>query len=93
MRGLLNKNASLLNEHKNVRILLEGHCDERGTNEYNQALGQRRAKSIEQYLTDYGISSSRISTISYGEERPVAAGHNETAWAKNRRCEFKITSQ
>ncbi len=92
-RDLMNKNARLLNDNKNVRVRLEGNCDERGTNEYNMALGDRRANSVRQFLTDYGISESRITTISYGEERPVDAGHNEDAWAKNRRCEFKITSQ
>jgi peptidoglycan-associated lipoprotein len=93
MRGIATADAELLNRNQNVRVLLEGHCDERGTNEYNMALGERRANSVKQFLTDYGISSSRITTISYGEERPAVLGHNEAAWAKNRRCEFKITSQ
>lgn len=92
-RDKMNKNARLLSDNNNVKIRLEGHCDERGTNEYNMALGDRRANSVRQFLTDYGISDSRITTISYGEERPVDAGHNEDSWAKNRRCEFKITSQ
>ncbi len=92
-RDSMNKNARLLNDNKNVGIRLEGNCDERGTNEYNMALGDRRANSVRQCLIDYGITSSRITTISYGEERPVDAGQNEDAWAKNRRCEFKITSQ
>jgi len=92
-RSTLNRNAELLSKYKTVRIQIEGHCDERGTNEYNLALGQRRADSAKQYLVEYGISSSRISTVSYGEERPVATGHNESAWAKNRRCEFVITAK
>jgi len=92
-RDRMNRNARLLNDNKNVRIRLEGHCDERGTNEYNMALGDRRANSVRQFLVDYGISDSRITTISYGEERPVDPGHNEDAWAKNRRCEFRITPQ
>lgn len=92
-RSNLNRNARLLNDNKNVIIRLEGHCDERGTNEYNQALGERRANAIRQFLTDYGITSSRITTISYGEERPASSGHNESAWSKNRRCEFSITNQ
>jgi len=92
-RTKMERNAELLSKYKTVRIQIEGHCDERGTNEYNLALGQRRAESAKQYLVDYGISSSRISTISYGEERPVDPGHNETAWAKNRRCEFIITAR
>lgn len=92
-RSRINTNAQLLSENRNVRIRIEGHCDERGTNEYNMALGQRRADSIKRYFVDYGISSSRITTISYGEERPVATGNNESAWSQNRRGEFKITSQ
>ena len=92
-RNNISKNAKLLSDNRSVRIRIEGHCDERGTNEYNIALGQRRTDSIKQYLIDYGIASSRITTISYGEERPVATGHNESSWSQNRRGEFKITSQ
>ncbi len=92
-RAVLTRNAQLLNQYKTVRIRLEGHCDERGTEEYNMALGQRRADAVERFLTDYGISSSRITTISYGEMRPVDPGHNEAAWAKNRRCEIVITAK
>ncbi|MCE5251201.1 peptidoglycan-associated lipoprotein Pal [bacterium] len=93
MKGVVTGNAEILNKNNSVKILIEGHCDERGTNEYNMALGQRRADSVKQFFMDYGISSSRLSTISYGEERPAAQGHNETAWSKNRRSEFRITSQ
>ena len=92
-RGTLSRNAELLSKYRTVRIQIEGHCDERGTNEYNQALGQRRADAAKQYLVEYGISSSRISTISYGEARAIDRGHNETAWSKNRRCEFIITAK
>ena len=92
-RDRMNRNARLLNDNKTVKIRLEGNCDERGTNEYNMALGDRRANSVRQFLMDYGISDSQITTISYGEERPIDPGHNEDAWAKNRRCEFKITLQ
>ncbi len=92
-RSAMNRNAELLDKYETVRIQIEGHCDERGTNEYNLALGERRAETAKQYLVDYGISSSRITTISYGEERPVDPRHNETAWAKNRRCEFVITAK
>jgi len=88
----LNNNAQLLSQYKTVTILVEGHCDERGTNEYNLALGQHRADAVKNYLIDYGIDRSRISTVSYGEERPVDNGHNETAWAKNRRDEFTIVA-
>ena len=91
-RSSMINNAQLLSKYKTVKILVEGHCDERATNEYNLALGQRRADSVKSFLTDYGIDRSRISTVSYGEERPVDRGHDETAWAKNRRCEFIITS-
>jgi len=92
-RSTMNRNAQLLDQYKTIRIQIEGHCDERGTNEYNLALGERRAESVKQYLVDYGISSSRITTISYGEERPVDSRHNESAWAKNRRSEFVITAK
>jgi len=88
----LRNNAQLLSQYTTVTIRIEGHCDERGTNEYNQALGQRRADAVKTYLIDYGIDRSRISTVSYGEERAVDNGHNESAWVKNRRDEFTIVS-
>lgn len=69
-------------------VIIEGHCDERGTDEYNIALGERRAITAKEYLVTLGVSASRISTISYGEERPFDPGHNEEAWAKNRRAHF-----
>ena len=71
-------------------VTIEGHCDERGTNEYNLALGERRAGSAKTFLMDLGIEGSRLDCISYGEERPVDPGHNEEAWAKNRRGHFTI---
>jgi peptidoglycan-associated lipoprotein len=80
--------AKGLREHPEAQILIEGHCDERGTVEYNLALGDRRAKAVKDYLVALGIDSSRLSTISYGKERPLDDGHNESAWAKNRRAEF-----
>ena len=70
--------------------MIEGHCDERGTAEYNIALGERRARSAMDFLVDLGISASRLSTVSYGEERPLDPRHNEAAWAKNRRAHFVI---
>ena len=70
-------------------IRVEGHCDERGTVDYNSVLGQRRAESVKSYLVSNGISASRVKTISYGEERPIDRGHNEAAWAKNRRAEIQ----
>ena len=73
------------------RIQIEGHCDERGTVDYNLALGQRRSDSVKQYLVGAGVASSRVSTTTYGEERPVDRSHNETAWAKNRRAELIAT--
>jgi peptidoglycan-associated lipoprotein len=71
-------------------VLVEGHCDERGTPEYNRALGERRAISIREALTSQGIAADRIHTLSYGADRPVDPGHNDTAWAKNRRGEFVL---
>ena len=71
-----------------ARVLIEGHCDERGTNEYNLALGDRRARAAMDFLVKYGVSASRIETISYGEERPFALGHDESAWWQNRRAHF-----
>jgi peptidoglycan-associated lipoprotein len=90
---ILKENAALLTKHPSVKIQIEGHCDERGTIEYNLALGERRANSTKQYLISLGISSDRISTISYGEERPSDPGHNEEAWAKNRRAHSIILSK
>ncbi|MEE8578026.1 MAG: peptidoglycan-associated lipoprotein Pal [candidate division Zixibacteria bacterium] len=83
----------LLQEFGDVMVKMEGHCDERGTVEYNIALGEKRAKAVMDYLIDRGIANARLSTISYGKERPVNAGHNEDAWGKNRRVELKIVSQ
>ena len=76
--------------HQDVTVTIQGHCDERGTNEYNLALGDRRADSTKTFLVDLGISASRLTTVSYGEERPVDPRHNEEAWAKNRRAHFVI---
>ena len=84
-QATLNKQAKLLKANPSVAIAVEGHADERGTREYNLALGDRRASSVKDYLMSQGISSNRISTISYGKERPVKSGSNDTAWAQNRR--------
>ncbi|MFH1625296.1 MAG: peptidoglycan-associated lipoprotein Pal, partial [Pseudomonadota bacterium] len=89
---ILAKKASWLLDNSDVKIEIEGHCDERGANEYNMALGERRSNSAMQYLVTAGVKSDRISTISYGEERPLDPGHNEEAWAKNRRAHFRIVS-
>jgi peptidoglycan-associated lipoprotein len=87
---ILKRNAEILKKYPNIRIVIEGHCDERGTNEYNLALGQRRAEAAKKYLVNLGISPERIETVSYGEERPLDPGHDESAWAKNRRAEFVV---
>ena len=90
---ILKENAEILKKYLKVKIQIEGHCDERGTNEYNLALGERRANSIKNYLVSLGISPDRISTISYGEEKPLDPGHNEEAWGKNRRAHTIILSR
>lgn len=90
---ILKENAALLKKFPKVKIQIEGHCDERGTIEYNLALGERRANNTKQYLLSLGISPDRISTISYGKERPLDSGHNEEAWAKNRRAHPIILSK
>ncbi|MEE9543298.1 MAG: peptidoglycan-associated lipoprotein Pal [Thermodesulfobacteriota bacterium] len=89
-RAVLKENAAFLKEHDDAMITLEGHCDERGTDEYNIALGERRANSVKNYLSKLGISIGRINTISYGEERPFCAESNEECWQKNRRVHFKV---
>jgi peptidoglycan-associated lipoprotein len=90
-RPVLEKKAAWLKSHPEYSLKIEGHCDERGTAEYNLALGERRAKVVMSYLVSLGVSPGRISTISYGEERPNASGHDERAWAKNRRAEFRLS--
>ncbi len=89
-RMVLKNKVAWLRENPNASVLVEGHCDERGTAEYNIALGQRRAESVKTFMVNAGIGASRINTISYGEERPVDVAGNEAAWAKNRRAHFKI---
>ena len=91
--AILKDNAALLKKYPNVKIQIEGHCDERGTVEYNLALGERRANSSKSYLVSLGIFADRISTISYGKEKPLDPGHNEEAWAKNRRAHTIITAK
>ena len=84
-RDTLRKQATWLRENSGVSVVLEGHADERGTREYNLALGERRANAAKDYLMTYGVSASRISVISYGKERPVDSGSNPLSWSKNRR--------
>jgi peptidoglycan-associated lipoprotein len=89
----LDANATWLKSNPNHLVLIEGHCDERGTNEYNLALGERRAKSTMNYLVSQGVQASRITIISYGEERPVCTQKNEECWAKNRRAHFLVKAR
>lgn len=89
-RDALNKNAEVLLKQTGSKVKIEGHCDERGSAEYNLALGERRAKSALQYLLTLGVPAERMSIISYGEEKPAVQGSDENAWAKNRRAEFVI---
>jgi peptidoglycan-associated lipoprotein len=92
-RAVLEKTGSYLKENSSIHIRIEGNCDERGTNEYNLALGERRANSAKLFLVSLGISPDRIRIISYGEERPLAPGSSEEAWAKNRRDDFVVTEK
>lgn len=87
-RAALDSNAKQMRDNPALEVSVDGHCDERGTVEYNQALGQKRAETVQQYLTDAGIPANRFRVISYGKERPADEGHDESAWAKNRRVEF-----
>ncbi|MCU0604781.1 MAG: OmpA family protein, partial [Desulfobacterales bacterium] len=79
-----------LKANPNVKVTIEGHCDDRGTNEYNLALGEARARSAKAFLVDMGVPAARMATISYGEERPAVRGDTEEAWVKNRRAHFVI---
>ncbi len=90
-RTKIKEKAKWLLDNPTQSVRMEGHCDERGTNAYNLALGDRRANAVKKYLMFLGIPESRLGTVSYGEENPADPGHNEAAWSKNRRCEFKLT--
>ena len=89
-KKILKQNATFLKDRPNMRVEIQGHCDERGTNNYNIALGERRANSTKQYLTALGVDSSRIHVISYGEEKPFCMENNENCWWKNRRAHFLV---
>ena len=89
-KPVLEKIASTMKTEGDWKILVEGHCDERGTNEYNLGLGEQRAQATKHYLSSLGVEESRIQTVSYGEERPAGPGHDDSAWEKNRRAEFKV---
>jgi len=88
-RKTLADNANYLKANSGIQVVVEGHCDERGSDEYNLALGESRALAAKNYLVSLGVSAKRLSVISYGEEKPAVMGNNEAAWAKNRRAEFK----
>jgi peptidoglycan-associated lipoprotein len=92
-REILKVNADILLKKGAAQITVEGYCDERGTAEYNMALGERRAQEAKNYLINLGVKASQIKTISYGEERPLDAGHDEDAWAKNRRAHFVVNGK
>lgn len=87
----LQETARILKENPSFNIALEGHCDERGTNSYNRALGDKRASSVEGYLSTLGVAKSRMTKVSYGEEKPVCSEHNEGCWSKNRRVHFLVS--
>lgn len=88
--GTLDQKVAILQANSGLRIRIHGHCDERGSDEYNLALGNRRAQAARQYLVSHGIDASRIETQSWGEERPLVDGHDESSWSQNRRDEFEI---
>lgn len=92
-RSALDANAEYLKQNTNIKVQVEGHCDERGGVQYNLALGERRAKSVRDYLISQGVSGSRITTISFGKERPISFGHDEMSWGKNRRGNFVVTAK
>jgi len=89
-KRLLEANAAILQEYPDIRIEVQGHADERGTTDYNLALGMRRAEAVRGYMLQLGIAPSRVTTISFGEERPLAEGSGESVWARNRRAEFRV---
>lgn len=89
-RQILISKAEYLRTNPDITVTVEGHCDDRGTNAYNTALGERRAESVRMFLVDLGIGTDRRNTVSYGKERPIVMGHNEAFWAKNRRAQFAI---
>jgi peptidoglycan-associated lipoprotein len=89
-RGMLKSVAAWMRKNTSAKLMIEGHCDDRGTNEYNLALGDRRAKAVKDYLVSLGVPSSRLDTISFGEEKPLCTQQTEECWAKNRRAHFVV---
>jgi peptidoglycan-associated lipoprotein len=92
-RGKLSRNADLLKNQARLNLTIEGHCDERGTSEYNLALGERRASAVKSYLGSLGVGAERMRTLSYGSERPVCTEHDESCWSQNRRAHMVITGR
>jgi peptidoglycan-associated lipoprotein len=91
-RGILDTKAAILSANSGLRLRISGHADERGSDEYNLALGNRRGAAVKTYLVNKGIDAGRLEVVSYGEERPLAPGHDEASWAENRRAEFEVTA-
>jgi peptidoglycan-associated lipoprotein len=92
-KSVLERNAAWMNKFRTVKILIEGHCDERGTEEYNLALGEKRAKSTMDYLVSLGVSADRVKILSYGKSQPLVTGQDEATWQKNRRAQFTIIAK
>ena len=92
-RPIIQAHAKYLASNPNARMLIQGNCDERGSREYNLALGQRRAEAVKKVMTVLGVTDGRIETVSYGEEKPAASGHDEQAWAQNRRADIKYAGE
>jgi peptidoglycan-associated lipoprotein len=92
-RGLVQAHSRYMSDKRDSKVRIEGNCDERGSREYNLALGQRRAESVKKVMTVLGVSDGRIETVSYGEEKPVATGHDEQAWSQNRRADIKYAGE
>lgn len=92
-RSTLEGNVSFLKDNTSVEVQIEGHCDERGGVQYNLALGERRAKAVRDYMVAMGVAKSRVTTISFGKERPLAFGHDNSAWGQNRRANFVVTAK
>jgi len=92
-KDVLGANSEFLRKYPTIKVTIEGYCDERGTREYNMALGQRRASSAKEYLISLGIDGSRLTIISFGKERPFCTGHDESCWQKNRRAQFTVTAK
>ena len=92
-RGLVQAHSKFMSDKRDTKIRIEGNCDERGSREYNLALGQRRAESVKKVMAVLGVADARVETVSYGEEKPAAPGHDESAWAQNRRADIKYAGE